>query len=131
MIRYGNIQNSGNCDYRGYACDGDTVVQAGDGDTGEYSGRYYAAHSCGGEITGFVDTVKNAAASYGLNSDYIMLIFKVVGIAYIIQLAAQICTDAGESAIASKVELAGRVMILLAAAPTAFSILDMILELVP
>lgn len=24
-----------------------------------------------GEITGFVDTVKNAAASYGLNSDYI------------------------------------------------------------
>lgn len=84
-----------------------------------------------GEITGFVDTVKNAAASYGLNSDYIMLIFKVVGIAYIIQLAAQICTDAGESAIASKVELAGRVMILLAAAPTAFSILDMILELVP
>lgn len=60
--------------------------------------------------------IKNAAASYGLNSDYIMLIFKVVGIAYIIQLAAQICTDAGESAIASKVELAGRVMILLAAA---------------
>ena len=82
-----------------------------------------------GEITGFVDTVKNAAASYGLNNTRSRV--QGSGIAYIIQLAAQICTDAGESAIASKVELAGRVMILLAAAPTAFSILDMILELVP
>ena len=44
-------------------------------------------------------------------------IFKILGISYISEFAAQAVTDAGEGALASKMELAGKVLILVAAAP--------------
>ncbi len=50
------------------------------------------------------------------------------GIAYLAQLASQTCMDAGESALAAKVELGGRIMILALAAPVAFKILDLAIE---
>ena len=37
-----------------------------------------------------------------------MILFKTLGICFLAQFAADSCRDAGESALASKVELAGR-----------------------
>lgn len=70
-----------------------------------------------GRITGVLDTVKNLAASYGVDSGYVAILLKIIGIAYAAQFGAQICTDAGETAVAGKVELCGRVLILAAALP--------------
>ena len=39
------------------------------------------------------------------------VIFKVLAVAYIADLTAQLCRDAGESAVGGKVELAGKVII--------------------
>lgn len=61
---------------------------------------------------------------------YISTIFKIVGIAYVAEFGAQICKDAGESAIASKIELAGKVLIMILAIPILVGLLNTILQLI-
>lgn len=54
-------------------------------------------------------------------------LFKCLGVCYVVQLAADSCRDAGQQAIASKVELAGKVTVLALALPmlkTVVSFLD-------
>ena len=44
--------------------------------------------------------------------DVLTIILKVIGISYVVEFAASVCKDSGESAIASKVEFAGKCIIL-------------------
>ena len=55
--------------------------------------------------------------SSGVNREYAQILVKTLGICFVTQLAMDSCKDAGETAIASKVELAGKFAILLVALP--------------
>ncbi|MEG1525179.1 MAG: stage III sporulation protein AD [Clostridia bacterium] len=70
-----------------------------------------------GELTGVVDALRQIAADHGIDSGYVGTLLKIIGIAYMAQFGAQICKDAGESAVAGKVELCGRILILACALP--------------
>ncbi|MCT4596168.1 MAG: stage III sporulation protein AD [Anaeromicrobium sp.] len=61
---------------------------------------------------------------------YISTIFKIIGIAYIAEFGAQLCKDAGEGAIASKIELAGKVLIMVLAIPILVGLLNTIIQLI-
>ena len=65
----------------------------------------------------------------GLGARSIGILLKVMGIAYLTELSAQLCKDAGYGAIAMKVELAGKLMILVTALPVFQSLVDLILSL--
>lgn len=52
-----------------------------------------------------------------IKSSYIEAIVKTLGVCYITQLVTDSCKDAGQNAIASKVELASKVYIVLLALP--------------
>jgi stage III sporulation protein AD len=54
------------------------------------------------------------------------VILKVLATAYIADFTAQLCRDSGETAIASKVELAGKVIIFYLAIPIFTAILELI-----
>ncbi len=82
------------------------------------------------ELSGMADTLRALMDEYGIQSEYVGLLLKIVGIAYAAQFGAQICSDAGETAIAGRVELCGRVMILAAAAPAAAMALSSAVELI-
>ena len=58
-------------------------------------------------------------------------ILKVIGIAYITEFGAQICRDAGEGSIASKIEFAGKVLIMAIAVPIYAALFDIILKIMP
>ncbi len=60
---------------------------------------------------------------------YFPVIIKVLAIAYITEFTSQLCRDAGEGSIASKVELAGKVIIFCVAIPVFVSILDLVEQL--
>lgn len=83
------------------------------------------------KLTGVVDGLGVLIERYGLNTEYIGILLKIIGIAYLTQFAAQLCKDAGESALSAKVELGGRIMILAAALPAALLLLDMVAALLP
>ena len=60
---------------------------------------------------------------------YFPIIIKVLAIAYITEFTSQLCKDAGESSIASKVELAGNIIIFCVAIPVFISILNLVEQL--
>ena len=67
----------------------------------------------------------------GVNLIYVSTIFKVMGIAYLAEFSAQICRDAGRQAIAGKIELAAKVIIMTLAIPILLAILEAIVALLP
>jgi stage III sporulation protein AD len=66
----------------------------------------------------------------GVDPSYLRTVFKVVGIAYLTGFGAQICRDSGEGALALKVEMAGKVAILILTIPVMTAILQMLLRII-
>lgn len=64
------------------------------------------------------------SAQAGIDSDLLKLLVKALGICLTAQLAANLCRDSGESALASAVELLGRGAILLMALPLAAQLIS-------
>ena len=63
--------------------------------------------------------------------DIIGIILKIIGISYICEFSSQICIDAGENAIASKIELAGKMLIMFISIPIITRLLSLITSLMP
>ena len=74
--------------------------------------------------------INNIIAECGVDIKYFSLCVKAVGLAYVSQLGAEILRDAGEGAIASKVEAAGKISILLLTMPVITSFLRLCLKAV-
>ena len=60
---------------------------------------------------------------------YFPIIIKVLVIAYLTEFIAQLCKDAGESSIASKIELGGKLIIFCISIPVFTSILNLVKEI--
>jgi stage III sporulation protein AD len=69
-------------------------------------------------------------ARAGVEPFYLGTVFKVIAVAYLTGFGAQICRDAGEGALAMKVELAGKVAILILAVPVMTAILQLLLKVI-
>lgn len=65
----------------------------------------------------------------GIASEYITVLLKALGSALITQFAADTAKDAGENALASKIEFAGRVVILYCSLPLLKGVAQLITEL--
>ena len=59
-----------------------------------------------------IELITGLSDRAGLSREFLGTILKIVGIAYITEFGASICKDIGESAIASKVQFAGKCVIL-------------------
>ena len=66
-----------------------------------------------------------------VNVFYMTTLLKIIGVAYIAEFGAQVCRDAGESAIASKVEFAAKILIMVLAIPIIIAIMDSVMRLIP
>lgn len=82
-------------------------------------------------ITIIISYISNFADKANVNSVHLSLLLKIVGISYLAEFASQICKDAGETAIASKVELAAKVIIIAMSIPIVGSLLDLIVRIMP
>lgn len=74
--------------------------------------------------------LREMAEQAGVGSGYFAVVLKVIGIAYLTQFGAQLCADAGEGAVAAKIELAGKILMMTAAAPVLTGLLEMVMGLV-
>ena len=82
-------------------------------------------------LAGAVGLLQNLGSQLDTRVPYVTLVLQILGIAYVAELGAQVCSDAGESAIAAKIELAGKVMIMAAAAPILLDVLSMVVGIMP
>ena len=58
------------------------------------------------------DEINMLANSGIIQQEYINLLLKAMGICFVTQIASDVCKDAGESAISSKLEIAGKITVL-------------------
>jgi stage III sporulation protein AD len=79
-----------------------------------------------GEVITFL---KDMSSKADIDSFYITLVLKIVGITYIATFATEICKEAGAQGIASRIELAAKILILVIAMPILMGVLDAILKI--
>ena len=78
-----------------------------------------------------LELFRDMAAKANLSSMYLNTILKIIGIAYVTEFGAQVCRDAGEGAVAGKIEFAGKVLVMVMAIPIIALVLDTIVRLMP
>jgi stage III sporulation protein AD len=83
------------------------------------------------KLSAVVDLLEEYANKAGIKPVYFTTVLKITGIAYIAEFGADICRDAGEGAIASKIEMAGKIIIVVMAVPIIASLMDLILKIMP
>jgi len=84
-----------------------------------------------GKISSVIDLLNMYADRVDLDPVYLTTLLKIVGIAYIAEFGSEVCRDAGETSIASKIELAGKVFIVVLAVPIVTSLLELIIGIMP
>lgn len=82
------------------------------------------------KLTDVLAVIKSMADTAGINSAYLGIVIKIIGIAYIAEFGMQICQDAGASSVASKIELGGKVLIMLVATPVILALMDMVINMI-
>lgn len=85
-----------------------------------------------GKVSGIVDLLSNLSNKMsGTSQEFLKILIKITGIAFLTEFAVNICKDAGENAIASKVDLGGKVIIITISIPIISSMLETILKILP
>lgn len=69
------------------------------------------------ELTPSIQKINGLISASGISSEYAKILFKTLGVCFLVQFASDSCNDAGESSLASKIELAGKVLIITMALP--------------
>lgn len=83
------------------------------------------------QIGMILKVIESLGEKANIDDMYIGTILKIIGIAYIVELGANITKDAGLESVASKIELAGKVFILLLAIPIISAVIEAILSFLP
>lgn len=78
-----------------------------------------------------VQVITETAVAAGINLVYLQTLLRVIGIAYLAEFGSQLCRDAGEGSIATRVELAAKVIILVMAVPVIVEIMESVLGMIP
>ncbi len=82
-------------------------------------------------FTQVIDVMNNIVTKTGVNGELFNTVLKIVAVGYLIEFGANICSDSGNSGIADKIILAGKLLILMLSMPILTSLLDIIIGLIP
>lgn len=77
-------------------------------------------------LDSIVSILREITNRVNLDLAFVNIILKIVAVAYLCEFGAQVCKDAGEAAIATKVELAGKILIVYLASPILLSLLNLL-----
>ncbi|MCY0869592.1 MAG: stage III sporulation protein AD [Firmicutes bacterium] len=84
-----------------------------------------------GKLVGVLAPIEKLAADADVNTGFFETIIKIIGIAYIAELGAEIARDAGVSSVAGKVELVAKLFIVVLAVPVITAVVQTVHQLLP
>ena len=82
-------------------------------------------------ISSVINLLQDISARANINSEFLGIIFKITGISILTEFAVSICQDTGESAIANKIDIGGKIMIISMSIPIISALLETILKVLP
>ena len=83
-----------------------------------------------GQVAPLVRSIQRLVTAGGFQNTHLEAVMKATGICLVTQLTADTCRDAGESALAGKAELVGRVLLLLLTVPLFEEVLSLVTALI-
>ncbi len=83
------------------------------------------------KLSGIITLLKNISSKASINQEFLLILIKITGIAFLTEFATSICKDSGETAIANKVELGGKILIIAISIPIISSLLETIIKILP
>ena len=81
------------------------------------------------KLEGIINLLKTISSKSGINNEFLELLLKITGIAFLAEFAINLCKDSGEGAIASKIEMGTKVIIVSMSIPIISSLLEVITKL--
>lgn len=84
-----------------------------------------------GKVASIVELLQNLANKSNFHSQFLFILLKITGIAILTEFAVSIAKDAGESAIANKIDLAGKVLVISLSIPILTNLVETITTLLP
>lgn len=84
-----------------------------------------------GKLEGIIDLLTTLSNKTAINNEFLTLLIKITGIAFLTEFAVSICKDSGESAIANKVDVGGKIIIVSMSIPIISSLLETVVEILP
>lgn len=82
------------------------------------------------QIKSLFDIIEELSIKAKIDFLYIKIILKVIGITYLATFCSEICKDAGENSLSSKVEIAAKILILIQAVPIMMAVLNSIVKVI-
>lgn len=82
-------------------------------------------------LSGIINMIQSISNKTNINNDFLIILIKITGIAILTEFAVSICKDAGESAIASKVDVGGKILIISLSIPIINALIDTIVKILP
>ena len=79
-----------------------------------------------GLFTNIVETFLHLAEITGIDEEIFQIVLKIIGIGYLTEFTANLCSDSGMNSIADKVLLGGKVIILIVALPIVNTLIEII-----
>ena len=83
------------------------------------------------KLSGVINLLQSISDKTFINKQFLGILLKITGIAIITEFAVSVCSDAGEKAIASKIEIGSKVIIITMSIPIISSLLELIIEILP
>lgn len=83
------------------------------------------------KLADIVQLLNSIANKASINTEFLALLLKITGIAFLVEFAVSICRDAGEAAIASKVEIGSKIIIIAMSIPIISALLEIVLKILP
>lgn len=84
-----------------------------------------------GKIQNTINFIQNISTKTTINTGYIVILIKITGIAILTEFAVSICKDSNENAIANKVDLGGKILIISISMPIMESLIQTITKILP
>lgn len=82
-------------------------------------------------LINIIDFLNNLSSKAQIDNSFISLLLKITGISILSEFAISICKDCGESSIASKIDLGGKVIVISLSIPVIGNALEQLLSLLP
>lgn len=83
------------------------------------------------KISGIIELINSLSSKASINQEFIKLLIKITGIAILTEFAVSICKDTGETAIASKIDMGGKVIMVSMSVPIIAGLLETIIKILP
>ena len=84
-----------------------------------------------GTLSGIIDMITSISSKTNINSEFLIILIKITGIAILTEFAVSICKDSGESAIASKVDIGGKIIIVSMSIPIINALINTVVKILP